>query len=552
MLSRPRTSSTLWMISEAALATLICASSAAAQTTMLDYSFADSGTVRTAINGGGGFGDRAFSVAIQNDGKIVAAGYSTANGPHSEFAVARYDSNGTLDSTFGDHGTVRNAIPAGNGSDDEGRSVALQPDGKILVAGFSFISSGAGVDFAVARYNSNGALDASFGGGTGTATAALGTSGLSEAYSLALQKDGKIVLGGYCESPPLTITFALARFTADGSLDAAFGTGGTVRTPIPGARAYAYSVAIQSDGKIVLAGNNGSQFLVVRYDTNGVVDSTFGTNGIAAITIAGSNGHNDNAYSVAIQSDGRIIIAGRGADTLSRFGFAVARLETDGTPDNSFGAGGSEFVFINGGGLANCFAQAGSIQPDGKIVLVGSSYDTLGHGEFALARLDTDGTADNSFGTNGTTRNPIIGGTGFADQGFALAVQPDGRIVAAGSSMDQSNNTLFAVARYLPHNGPVNVTQEKTDIPGRYSLLQNYPNPFNPTTVISYQLPVASYVELKVYDILGREVAALVNERENAGVHKVKFDAAGLSSGVYFYRIRSGEFVQAKRLVVLR
>ena len=524
---------------------------AVAQSNMLDYTFGDSGSVRNTISGSGGFNDRAYGVVIQPDGKIVAAGLSGTNGPHTEFAVARYDSDGSLDATFGTNGSTRIPISGSNGTDDEGYAVALQPDGKILVGGYAFMSSSAGVYFAVARFNTDGTLDGSFGNG-GTATIPIGSNGLSEAYSIALQKDGKIVLGGYCESPPLNFTFAVARFDANGAIDGTFGGNGSVRTSMPNNRAFGYAVAIQEDGKIVLGGENGYQFAMVRYQSNGVVDSSFGTHGIVATTLSGSNGSNDLALAIAIQQDGRIVLAGRGDDTLSRFGLAVARYTIDGTPDSTFASTGSVITFINGGGLASAFGRSLGIQPDGKIVVVGSSSDTANHAEFAVARYDTDGTLDNSFGDGGTTRNPIKGGTGYIDGASSVALQKDGKLVVAGTSQDSSYNTVFALARYLSQNPAVAVKEEKAAVPGIFRLYQNYPNPFNPTTAIRYQLPAAGLVRLTVYNILGQEVMVLVNERKPAGTYEVNFDASGLSSGVYFTRLQAGSFSDTKKLLLIR
>ncbi len=545
-----------WILSGVVLCSILRAPVLVAQTTMLDYTFADSGTVRSYVSGSGEFNDRASAVAIQPDGKIVVIGTSGAIGPHTEFAVARYDTDGTFDAGFGTNGSVRFPINGSNGTDDEAYGVALQPDGKIIVAGFAFISSTTGVEFAVARLNPNGTLDNSFGGGSGTSLAGIGSSGgLAEAYSVALQEDGKIVLGGYCESPPLNITFALARFDSSGVVDGSFGNSGTVRTSLSTSRAYGYSVALQPDGKILLAGTDGSLFALARYQSGGSVDSAFGTNGITLNAITGSNGNNDNAYGVAVQKDGRIVLAGRAADSVFHFGFALARYNANGTLDSTFAHSGTSMTFIYGDGLRNGFARGLVLQPDGRIVMVGTSYDTSGHGEFAVARFDTNGTLDNSFGTKGTTRNPIIGGTGFADGAASAAIQSNGKIVAVGSSMDQSNNTAFAAARYLGHNNAVAVAEPPKLVPARFELFQNYPNPFNPSTRIGYRVEGIGdrvWVTLKVYDVLGRGVATLVNERKAPGSYEVRFDATLLASGVYFYKLTAGNFVQTRKMLVMK
>jgi len=223
----------------------------------LDTSFSTDGKVTTAF---GTSNDVATSVAIQSDGKIVAAGYSY-NGANYDFALVRYNMDGSLDSTFGTGGKVTTAFGTG---DDGAKSVAIQSDGKIVAAGYS--DNGANYDFALVRYNTDGSLDSTFGTG-GKVTTAVGT-GTDNAKSVAIQSDGKIVAAGYSYNGA-NFDFALVRYNTDGSLDSTFGTGGKVTTAFGTSNDEAYSVAIQSDGKIVAAGssNNGANydFALVRY-----------------------------------------------------------------------------------------------------------------------------------------------------------------------------------------------------------------------------------------------------------------------------------------------
>jgi len=205
-----------------------------------------------------GGSDYGFSVALQPDGKIVVAGYAGG-----DFALARYNSDGALDTSFGSGGKVTTDF--GGSYHPDGFSVALQPDGKIVVAGY------AGGDFALARYNSDGALDTSFGSG-GKVTTDFG--GSDAGYSVALQPDGKIVVAGYAG-----LDFALARYNSDGALDTSFGTGGKVTTDFSGGRDVGYSVALQPDGKIVVAGYAGVDFALARYNSDGALDTSFGSGG---------------------------------------------------------------------------------------------------------------------------------------------------------------------------------------------------------------------------------------------------------------------------------
>jgi uncharacterized delta-60 repeat protein len=220
----------------------------------LDTSFGTGGKVTTAI---GSADDTAYSVVLQSDGKIIAVGQSD-NGANTDFAVVRYNADGSLDTSFDTDGKVTTAIGSSN---DNARSVVLQSDGKIVVVGNSWSSV---YDFAVVRYNANGSLDTSFSG-DGKVTTQVGGSLSDTAYSVVLQSDGKIIVAGTSDSD-----FAVVRFNADGSLDTSFDTDGKVTTPIGSGTDEAYSVVLQSDGKIIAAGysNNGpnnNDFAVVRY-----------------------------------------------------------------------------------------------------------------------------------------------------------------------------------------------------------------------------------------------------------------------------------------------
>ena len=225
--------------------------------------------------------------------------------------------DGDLDTTFDTDGKVTTAIGT---SDDNGTAVAIQSDGKIVAAGLSL--NGTSYDFALARYNTNGTLDTTFDT-DGKVVTPFGSS-IDIAYSVAIQADGKIVAAGSYNNGTDN-DFALARYNTNGSLDTTFDTDGKVVTSFGSGYDVAHSVAIQSDGKIVAAGgyDNGTDwdFALARYNTNGSLDTTFDTDG-KVVTPFGSG--DDEAYGVAIQSNGKIVVAGDGqVDAKHRF--AVAR-----------------------------------------------------------------------------------------------------------------------------------------------------------------------------------------------------------------------------------
>jgi len=288
-----------------------------------DTSFNGTGKVITPVTSSN---DGAYSVATQSNGRIVAAG-SSSNGANDDFAVVRYNSNGTLDTSFG--GTGKVITPIGSSSDDGANSVAIHTDGRIVAAGYS-ANGGANYDFALVRYNTDGTLDTSFGG-TGKVVTPVGSSSDDVAASVAIQADGKIVVAGYSYYGA-TVDFAVVRYNSNGSLDTSFNGTGKVITPIgTSSTDYAAEVAIQSDGKIVAAGgSNGGNydFAVVRYNLNGTLDTSFNGTGIVVTPIGTSS--TDYAAEVAIQADGKFVAAGQSSNG-SNHDFALVRYLGDST-----------------------------------------------------------------------------------------------------------------------------------------------------------------------------------------------------------------------------
>lgn len=340
---------------------------------VLDPGFSGNGKVTTSI---GSFHAGAYAVAVQPNGKILAAGSGVAGG-QSRFAVARYTSGGSLDQSFGNGGKVLTPI----GSSAIATSMALQPDGKIVVAGQALF--GTSSRFAVTRYKANGTLDNSFGSG-GKVTTSFGPNGAG-ALSVAIQPNGKIVVAGRRSNGTFQ-RFALARYKPNGNLDTNnFGTGGKVVTPFGPDEAVASSVAIQPNGKIVAAGfrSNGTfeRFALARYKANGGLDTNnFGTAG-KVTTPFGPN--HARAQSVAIDANGGIVAAGYALNGTYN-DFALARYNANGTPDTGFGTGGKATTSINSGDAS---ARAVAIDSNGRIVAAGQAFNGNNY-DVALARLD--------------------------------------------------------------------------------------------------------------------------------------------------------------------
>ncbi|MCX6980578.1 MAG: choice-of-anchor D domain-containing protein [Verrucomicrobia bacterium] len=394
----------------------------------LDTTFGISGKVTTPV---GSSNDNGKSVALQSDGKIVVGGYSVIAGI-GNFALVRYNASGTLDATFGTGGKVITPVGSGNAN---GNSVILQSDGKIVVAGFAQI--GTKYNFALVRYDVGGTLDTTFGNG-GMVTTSIASSP-EYGNDVALQSDGKIVVAGTIGNSSNS-KFRLVRYNANGSLDTSFGSGGGVTKAIDLSVHDCRSIALQSDGKIVVTGDlNAFSFggprphyiALVRYEMNGTQDTSFGSGGVVKTTFD----TDAYAYSVAVQSDGRIVVAGTNGD------FMAVRYNANGTPDNTFGSGGKVTTPIGSSGSA---AYSVGLQSDGKIVVAGSSSNGSNN-VFALVRYNANGTLDTSFGSGGKVTTAVGSG---GDNARSMALMGDGRIMLAGYSYNGSNDD-FAVARYL-------------------------------------------------------------------------------------------------------
>ncbi len=431
----------------------------------LDSSFAMDGILTTSI---GSSNDYGRSVKIQQDGKIVVAG-SSFNGISYDIALLRYNVDGTLDDDFNGNGILTDSFGS---HDDIGRSVTIQQEGKIIIAGDSY--NGSNIDLTIARYNENGSRDLSFGvegkiitdfgfdeeaysviiqtdgkiilagssindnsnifvtrynedGSLDNSFQANGKLNLfigrTNVYgkSIALQKDGKIILTGYHSSSG----YFLARYNDDGNLDNTFNSNGKVIKTIPHVFSRINAVALQNDGKIVLAGrinqSQASDFLLIRHLEDGRIDSSFGLNGIV---ITDFNSNSDEASSILVQDDGKIVVGGSSRDpSLNAVAgaFALVRYNENGTEDPTFKKSNTSF-----GGRA-AWINAIVFQKDGKIIASGASNENYKY-RGAIVRYNSDGTLDNSF-TNG---GKILEDLGQSLQFYSMAIQQDGKIIMTG------------------------------------------------------------------------------------------------------------------------
>jgi uncharacterized delta-60 repeat protein len=376
-------------------------------------------TAFAAASEGGG-------VALQPNGKLVVTG--NAGG---DFALARYNSSGSLDTTFSGDGRQRTDM----GGDEVAGDVALQPDGKIVVAGFG----GPRVrDFTLARYDPNGTLDPTFSG-DGKQTTNFGFA--SGARDLALQGNGKIVAVGFTgPAGSARDDFAVARYNPNGSLDTTFSGDGKQTTDLRfGEFDEAEGVVLQG-AKVIAAGMGTANGIgLARYNPNGSLDTTFSGDGKLVTNV----GANAKGRGVALQGDGKVVAVGDALVEGQGRNIVLTRYNPNGSLDSTFSGDGKLTTDLMGGTreLGNAVTLQGA-----KVVAVGMAGRQATGDDFALARYNPNGSLDTTFSGDGKQTTDFIGGADVAD---AVAVQGNGRIVAVGSSVGSDGISDFALARYL-------------------------------------------------------------------------------------------------------
>lgn len=383
--------------------------------------------------------DQAYDVAVDSNDRVVVAGFAYSNVTASrEFAIVRYDEDGSLDDTFGGVGRIVTDL-GGAGFDDTVNAVAIQPNDKIVVVGTTAVDAvtpAGTADFAVARYDTDGALDTGFGGGDGYVTIDFG--GDDSGNGVAIDSNGDIAVVGSTHSTGTD--FAVAKLDSSGALDSSFDVDGLVTTDINGGGDAASAVVFDPDHKILAvgagAGASNRDFALTRYDSDGGLDTSFDGDGKVS-----TNG-TDRARAVVIDDDDDIVVAGSYFNIQTRnTDFGLARYSSNGALDPSFGPDGTGKLNVpmRDGGQAEGLAldSAGHI-------LAGGFASNGSDRDFALARFESDGTLSTTFGTGGKVFTSI----GTNDSGRGVAVDSAERIVMGGYT-NIGENADFAAVRYV-------------------------------------------------------------------------------------------------------
>ena len=489
-----------------------------AQAGTLDKTFNDTGMVTIPVGSANAI---AQALAVQPDGKIVLAGFAS-NGSNNDFGLTRFNTDGSPDLEFNETG---NQLIDFNGTDDFAEGIAVRPEnGKIIIGGYTF--NGSGFDFALAQYLPDGSPD-SFFGTNGRTTTPVGTNVFATA--LGLQHDGRIVMAGYSTQSGNN-EFTLGRWLEDGSPDPSLDEDGIVTTHIGISNSAAFCLLIQPDGKIIVAGqafNDATlrwEAAIVRYLEDGTLDQQFGEDGISILTLS-----NKDLFITAISLDvnKNIVAAGYTGTSPSNNNFVLLRFLPDGRPDSLFDEDGLLVAPFNGN---NNEATSVLTQPDGKIVIAGHA-EINGTDHFALARYDQHGLLDPTFGTAGKTTTRIGDFNGLN----SLTLAGDGKILAAGGAFI-GTHFEYTICRY--HNDLETSTADMS-IPG--IGVSVYPNPVTESFTLNYTLEQNDELTIRLIDLQGRVITTFGNKiKTAAGLHAQQFSIPSmLTPGKYILHITS-------------
>lgn len=479
----------------------------------LDTSFGTGGKVVTSINSGA---DIAYATVLQSDGKILVSGTTNSSISGKDFFCIRYNTNGTLDTSFGTGGIA--TFDLQGGSDDVAYAMVLLADGNILLAGYS--DDGSNKNAAIIRITSSGTLDTTFGTSGKVYTEFI--SGRADEIKVIKVHalTGNLIVGGTSSATSTNSQGVIARYTSNGVLDTNFNTTGIVTLPNgSGNGTYFHTIedlAVKSNGKISAVGWINQQGLSwsanhygCRLNSNGSLDTSFSSDGVI-VTNGGFNG-DDKSFSIILNSDDSFLFAGGGYLTDLQYDFFLGLYNTSG----STAQGKASFNFAT---LNKDIIYDSGVDSTGKIVLVGSSVASVSSSTFGLARVNSDYTVDTSFGTSGKVTTTF--GTNTTNEAFDMAIQSDDKIIAVGFTGND-----IAIARY--NNATLSADDYETNV------ISLYPNPVKNEVTIDLSNKLDSLgKEFQIFDINSRIIfEGKINEILNT------IDVSSLQKGMYFIKI---------------
>jgi len=502
-----------------------------AQPGMLDVSFDTDGIVVTDVDSNW---DIAYDIALQNDGKIVAAGLVTIGAEYT-MGVFRYFTNGSLDTSFGNGGIV--SIDFDTASQfNEAYSVAIQPDGKIIVAGSAEINADRG--FAVARLNVNGSLDNSFDG-DGKKVVQLGVPGyMDAARKVLMDASGNIILVGDMQTTSWGRDFALLKLHTNGSIDTTFGLNGVASANFSGLDDVAHASVILMDGRIAVGGTtmvfSNTDYGLAVFTANGILDNSFSGNGRLNTDFGAGN---DEAFDIKQQGDGKILLAGSSTIFTSK-DITAARYLLNGDLDTNFSNNGKFITTINTSGDDE--ARSILIQPDNYFILGGYTTNSSSS-DFALLRIDYNGIPDSSFGTNALVTTNILGGQ--YNEIYDLAIQSDYKILAAG--ITATTDIDVALTRYETE---LQIGVENQDPIKEFYV---YPNPVVNNFTVEFNSSISGNVNVELFNTNGQLITTYLNQEwVDAGYNQLKLSLPiNTPPGIYYLVIGNDKYKTSIKII---
>ena len=470
--------------------------------------YAQPGSFDTNFGNGGrlvaGAGSWLTEILLQEDGKIVAAGHVDPSGPTDKFTVVRVNVNGTMDTTFGNEGIVYTLFGAKCGAD----ALAIQPDGKLLVGGYTSdsTSNSGNMDFMVVRYNTDGTLDQSFAsGGIFNFPMTLAQS----VETIAVLPDGKILIGGHNNGGG----GLLQRLTAQGVLDTSFnGTGSMQNLP------NISRIHLLDSGQMYISAGGKTG----RYNNEIVLDTTFGINGYLQPTTPGSG-------VITFLDSGEIMGAGAALNPTT-YAEYIRMFNSDGTLNTNFGDNGISF---DSNLPANILSHPNAIIHSNGIVYVGYSHGPASNYDFKIKAFTAQGLPKENFGNNGVLMFYMINSQ-LHDYLKAFVIQADGKLIVAGNNPGSG----FCFARLNTEESLGMAQLVATD----KNSIRVYPNPIGPFSKISIDLPQDSNLTINVYDVKGQMLSVLLDGKKfSAGVIEVPLNIENLAQGIYILEILDGK-----------
>ncbi len=420
----------------------------------LDPTFGSNGIVFHNNATGGNWRDRGNSVITDRQGRILVTGFSRNSSGDRDMVIWRFNPDGTLDTSFGTNGVVVHHNAAGGNGHDTGFSIVLDSQGRILVTGYSENSSG-NYDMVIWRFNSDGTLDNSFGtNGVVVYDNTASPGSYDTGYSLTLDSQERILVAGRSNG-----TMAIWRLNRDGTFDTTFDSDGIVLYDDINFLFQGNSITIDSQGRILVTGyrddyngliGNGFDMIIWRYNSDGTLDTSFGTNGVVVHNNAAGGNGTDVGRSITLDSQGRILVTGYSENSSSNHDMVIWRFNSDGTLDTSFGTNGVVVHHNAAGGNEDDEGRSIIVDGQSRILVAGSSWNSGGNHDMVIWRFNSDGTLDTSFGTNGAVVHHNAAGGNRHDRGFSIVLDSQGRILVTGHSRNSSGDDDMVIWRFIP------------------------------------------------------------------------------------------------------